>query len=614
VIQLKADEWSLDRSRQIYGLAKNDLYFLDVNDSGDLMIRFRGHSITVKEVIERVETENSGRPAYTSSFTLRMPQLIQYQVMKLKSAFRHAIKNLGYEGSFKAVYPIKVNQRADSIIPILKADPNYGLEVGTKSELLLVKSLVANQKQRLIICNGTKDREYLDIIKDCASEGYKLGISIESSHEARLITDLFEPLTTNLILRIKPYVTARGRWSHSGGRESKFGLTIQDLLDVVGFLKEESFSDCVTTVFGHVGSQVTAIDDFQPFAAFMTHAFYDIRDLGLKSLKTIDFGGGLPTDYTSSFPSNIMLQYASSIIRGIRQECSSRLKSDVVPDIMVESGRALTAPGSLIVVKALEVRSVYPSSGDIPKDMAAEKQSWAKRIKDSVSVDELVRVWKEFSSSKSSVPLHLPELRTRENLVGAIRSEIRKRIAALGMGTPEIDPVVENIWSPDYIVIGNFSVFNCAADHVVANQYFPVMPIKDLNVRPETTVRIVDITCDSDGEISQFNRKGTGKLWLTSDNRPIAMPNERMGTGIPVGSIKNVQGSYFVFALTGAYQDIIQMDHNLLGDLPDVVLVFSRDGKWKISWASDAETIHDILEHVGYTGMEFDEDPYMNVD
>lgn len=613
MIQLKADEWSIDRSRQIYGLAKNDLYFLDINDSGDLMIRFRGHSITLKEIIEKIETENSGRPAYTSSFTLRMPQLIQYQVLKLKSAFKHAIKNLEYEGAFNAVYPVKVNQRADSIVPILKADPDYGLEVGTKSELLLVRSLVANQKHRLIICNGTKDTEYLDIIRDCANEGHNLGISIESSHEARLIASVFEPVSTKLILRIKPYVTARGRWSHSGGRDSKFGLTIQDLLDAVGFLKEEGFSDCVTTVFGHVGSQVTVIDDFQPFAAFMTHAFYDIRDLGLNNLKTIDFGGGLPTDYTSSFPSNIMLQYASSIIRGIKQESSSRSKDDIAPNIMVESGRALTAPGSLIVVKALEVRSVYPSTSDIPRDMIAEKRSWVKRIRDSKSIDELMRLWKEFSSYKSNVPWHLPELRAHEDLLGAIRSEVRRRIAALGVHTSEIDPDIENIWSPDYIVIGNFSVFNCAADRVVANQYFPVIPIRDLNVRPETTVRIVDITCDSDGEISQFNRKGTGSLWLTSDNRPVAMPSERMATGIPVGNIKSVQGSYFVFALTGAYQDIIQMDHNLLGDLPDVVLVFSHDGKWKISWVSDAETIHHILEHLGYTGMEFDEDPYMNV-
>lgn len=613
MIRLRTNGWSIDKSRLIYGLAKNDLYFLDVDSSGDLMIRIRGHSITLNDITRGVERENGEKEAYASSFTLRIPQLIQYQVLKLRSAFRRAMHHLDYHGTFKAVYPIKVNQRADSIVPILKADPDYGLEVGTKSELLLVKSLISDQKHREIICNGTKDNEYLEIIKQCIAEGYNLRISIESGHEARLITNLLEPPSTRLVLRIKPYVTARGRWSHSGGRESKFGLCIDDLIDVIDLLKKEGFHNCVTTVFGHVGSQVTVIEDFRPFAAFMTHAFYEIRSLGLENLRTIDFGGGLPTDYTSTFPANLMEQYARSIIEGVKDDMVSRKKSDIVPEILVESGRALTAPGSLIVVKALEVRSIYPSAANLPEEIAAEKESWAKRIRDSASVNELMRVWSEFWTSRSNVPQHLEELRLRENLVSAIRLEIRKRLSVLGIKMAEIDPAVESIWSPDFIVIGNFSVFNCAADRVVANQYFPVLPIRDLQVRPETIVRLVDITCDSDGEISEFHRKGLGKVWFSRDYRPVALPSEKMGIGVPVGDLKNVQGSYFVIALTGAYQDIIEMDHNLLGDLPDVELILTGDNKWKITWVSGAETVEKILERVGYT-LDIDEDPYINSD
>ena len=611
---LRTGEWSIQKSRLIFGLAKNDLYFLDVTEGGDLLIRLRGHSITLNEITKRVESENGEKVAYTSSFTLRIPQLIQHQVLKLKRAFRNTMHRLDYQGSFRAVYPVKVNQRADSIVPILRADSEYGLEVGTKSELLLVRSLIADQKHRQIICNGAKDTEYLDIIKQCVRDGYSLETSIESSHECRLITSLLEPSNARLVLRVKPYLIARGRWSHSGGRDSKFGLSIHDLLDVIELLKQQGFGHCVTTVFGHVGSQVTAVDDFRPFAAFMTDAFYEIRQLGLENLKTIDFGGGLPTDYTSSFPSDLMEQYASSLILGIQDKMATHPEDKTIPEILVETGRALTAPGSMIVVKALEVRSIYPSGVELPADVAKERESWTTRINDSSSVNELMEVWNQFLASKPSLPEHLDELRLREMLVGDVRSEVRRQLGRLGINTPRIDALVESIWSPDYIVIGNFSVFNCAADHVVANQYFPILPIRDLHVRPETTVRLVDITCDSDGEISEFHRKGVGGLWLTRDYRPVAMPGDEMGVGIPVGRLKNVQGSYFVIGLTGAYQDIIEMDHNLLGDLPDVELILTSENKWKVTWMSGAETMAKILEHVGYTVPGVDEDPYISGD
>jgi len=612
VIQLATSEWSLDKSRLIYGVAKNDLHFLNIAGNGDLVLQLRDQTITFDEITKRVEAENSERVGYTSSFTLRIPQLIQHQVLKLKSAFAGAMQNLDYQGSFKGVYPIKVNQRADSIIPILEADPDYGLEVGSKAELLLVKRLIASQKQRLIICNGAKDIEYLTMIRQCAEEGYNLHTSIESCHEARLITGLFEAGKTNLILRLKPYVTARGHWSHSAGRESKFGLSIHDLLDVIDLLKEQDFQDTARTVLGHIGSQVADIDDFRPFAAYLTHTLYDIRRLGLRNLKIIDFGGGLPTDYTSSYPPDLMEQYASMIIQGVKDEMGTRSRGKVTPGIIVESGRSLTAPGSLIVVKLTEVRSVYPTDVKLPEEIARERNTWSVRMRNSTSVTELMEIWNEFLASKATLPQLLDELYVREKLIGDMRSEVRLQLARLAVRTMRADSIVQSVWSPDYIVIGNFSVFNCAADHVLANQYFPVLLIRDLHVRPETTVRLVDITCDSDGEISEFHRKGVEDIWLARDCRPVAMPADEIGIGIPVGYIKKVQGSYFVIALTGAYQDVIEMDHNLLGDLPDVLLFLTDDNKWRITWAAGAESIEKILEHVGYSGLDIQEDPYMS--
>ncbi|RDE15449.1 MAG: hypothetical protein C4K49_06370 [Candidatus Thorarchaeota archaeon] len=593
-------------------MARNDLHFLDIANNGDLVLRLRGQTITFDEITKRVKVEYSKREDYTSSFTLRIPQLIQHQVLKLRAAFANAMRNLDYQGAFRGVYPVKVNQRADSIVPILDVDSEYGLEVGTKAELLLVKKLTANQKHRLIICNGAKDPEYLDMISRYSEEGYDLHTSVESSHEARLITGLFEPERTNLILRLKPYVTARGRWSHSAGRESKFGLSIHDLFDVIELLKEQGFRDTVRTVLGHIGSQVAAIEDFRPFAAYLAHAFCEIRRVGLRNLKTIDFGGGLPTDYTSSYPSDLMDQYASMIIQGVKDEIGVHSRGGVTPDIMVESGRSLTAPGSLIVVKATEVRSLFPTDVELAEEDVRERNTWSVRIRNSTSVTELVEIWNEFLASKAALPKLLDELRARERLIGDLRSELRQQLARLVARTMRADSFLETIWSPDYIVIGNFSVFNCAADHVLANQYFPVLPIRDLHVRPETTVRLVDITCDSDGEISEFQRKGVDEMWLTRDYRPVAMPTQEIGIGIPVGYIKNVEESYFVIALTGAYQDVIEMDHNLLGDLPDVIIHLTDDDKWCITWATGAESMAKILERIGYSEMGDRKDPYMS--
>ncbi len=203
-------------------------------------------------------------------------------------------------------------------------------------------------------------------------------------------------------------------------------------------------------------------------------------------------------------------------------------------------------------------------------------------------------------------------LRERERTTGIVRAEIRRQFAKLDKTGMEAHALIENLWHPDHIVIGNFSVFNSACDYVLVDQHFPILPIRDLHVRPETTVRLVDITCDSDGEISQFHRKETDEVWFTRDNRPLTMTEAKMGEGIPVGYLEKVQGSYFVIALTGAYQDVIEMDHNLLGDLPDVELVLAENMKWQVRWLTGAESMEEILEEMGYVGFDIDEDPYMS--
>ena len=610
---LNMEEWSIERSKLVFGLDKKDLHFLDITESGDLEIKFENHSITFDKIVKMVDEANSTKTAYTSSFTLRIPQLITSQMVKLKDSFALVMEELKYSGEYGAVYPVKVNQRKDCVVPVLQSDIDYGLEAGTKAELYLIKTVIGTEKHRLIICNGAKDPEYLKTIKKFVEEGYNIAISIESLYEAQMITELLQPEQTNIVYRIKPYLTVRGHWSHSAGRDSKFGLSIHDLFDVTKLLKERGFEKCVSTVLGHVGSQITAIDDFRKFAKFMTRIFYELKKMGLKKLHRIDFGGGLPIDYTSSHPSNLMELYASALISGIIDEMEDNSIKQKPPNIMIESGRGITALMSLVVIKALELRSVFPKVDEMKDEIREKYETWEEDLRNSASVSELMDSWNEFHSAYASSPKTLEMLHDKEQLIGALRAVVRKQIARLGSSTLRSDSLVERVWHPDHIVIGNFSVFNSIGDHVLVKQHFPVIPIIDLHVRPETTVRLVDITCDSDGEISQFHRKGTGEVWFTRDYRPLTMPTAEMGSGIPIGYSKNVQGSYFVIALLGAYQDVIEMNHNLLGDLPDVELRLVN-GKWQVKWTKSAQPMDEILRDVGYDDIQVDEDPYMSND
>jgi arginine decarboxylase len=607
------EEWSVERSKLIYGLAKNDLHFLDVTEDGKLCVKIKNRMIPFEDIVKQVEERGKEIVGYASSFTLRLPQLITSQMVKLKRIFNDTKEKLGYAGRFMAVYPVKVNQQSNCVMTVLESDSDYGLEAGTKAELILIKALLKNEKHRRIICNGAKDPEYLDMILKCIEEEYAVAISVESLYEAQLIVERFDPSNTDLVLRLKPYLTVEGHWSHSTGRDSKFGLSIHDLFNVVELFKETGFISCVSTILGHVGSQITDIEGFRRFANYMTQIFIELRQEGLSNLTIIDFGGGLAIDYTSSESSNLMERYAQSLIQGIQEQLLKMGIDHIYPHIMVESGRGVTALGSLVVVRVLEVRSIYPIQETYKiARLRDEREAWMQRISEAKSIEEIADIWDSFHGQFSSLQGGLNEIRETEALVGELEEVTRRRLADFDLSSIDNVSVRRSFWHPEHIVIGNFSVFNSIGDWVLVSQHFPAVPIIDLHVQPETTVRLVDITCDSDGEFSQFHRKSTDSIWFTKDYRPVTMLKEGMGEGIPVGNLENIQDSYFVLALAGAYQDVIEMDHNLLGDLPDVELRLDENDNWVLTWLAGAESMEDILEDVGYRDLDIDEDPYMS--
>ena len=609
------ETWSIDKSRRVYGVNRNDLHFLDITEEGELCLRLRDQIITFKEIIQKIKQMNGNSPGYSSSFTLRVPQLVTYQVKKLKSVFNRVIDELGYGGRFIGIYPVKVNQRKDCVTAIIRSDSDYGLEAGTKAELLLIKKVIENEKHRIIVCNGAKDPEYLELIKQCMNEGYNIAISIESVHEARLIVEKFRPEETNLVLRIKPYLSVEGHWSHSTGRDSKFGLSIHDLYDVVQLLIQTGFCDSVQTILAHAGSQITEIEAFERFGKLLTKLYVELREMGLSNLENIDFGGGLAIDYTSSYASDFMYRYAHLLVSGVKAQLSEMFDNHPSPNIMIESGRGVTALASMIIVEALEVRSIFPpTDGKYVSEISEEDvKKTLDRIRNTTTLNEIKEIWNKFHERYGGLNLAGMEFILEQEMVtGILEDAIRTKLVELNLKSYDIDDLVRSFWRPEHIVIGNFSIFNSIADHVLVKQHFPVIPIRDLHMKPQTTVRLVDITCDSDGEISQFYRPHTDDVWFTGDNRLLSVPGGKMGDGIPVGNLENIKGSCFVLALAGAYQDAIEMDHNLLGDLPDVELYLKDDGKWSLSWVTGAESIEHLLRDMGYADIYEDQDPYMS--
>jgi arginine decarboxylase len=605
-------KWSIEDSKTVYGLGKNvrEFHFLDINDHGELTLNISGKQISFKDILRSVHEQiNNPELSQSPSITIRIPQLVEYQIKKIFSSFNTAKKNNNYQGKFLAVYPIKVNQQANAVQTVLVSkETNYGLEAGTKAEFVITLEALKEKKSHLIICNGVKDLDYLELAINKIQEGYDIIISVETFRELKSIFKLLnDPTKLKLCLRIKPYIPVSGHWAHSAGRHSKFGLSINELKQVLDFLEKTNSKSCIHSLHAHIGSQITSMDDFRNLAEHLTGFYTELRGKGFKNLNILNFGGGLPIDYEARFNSDgpdTFDVYANNLIEGVL----SNLEEEPQPNIMIESGRGITALSSMVVIQILEIKDVFPT--DLPtEESKILLEKWKNKIELISSLKQFENLWdmsksigKDILVSKTSIN----SLRQHELIVGKVRQLFKEKLKIefqnLKIHNYLDQPYLRELFSQaEKIAICNFSVFNSACDHVLVDQYFPVFPIEYMDNQPDTIIRIADITCDSDGEISEFITKQSSKLLFTKDNFPIALPEVIFNLkGIPVSNIDGLNESYLVIALTGAYQDVIELDHNLLGDLPDVEVRLDTNGEWLIRYMSPSESTASILAKVGY--------------
>lgn len=611
------NHWTIDDSKRVYGIGDDfrEYHFLDIDDNGFLRLKINNYSIPIKEVLQilhqRLDQLNVANLDQTPSVTLRFPQLVNFQINKLFKAFEETVKDLNYNGVFSAVYPIKVNQQRHAIEAVLTDQiKKYGLEVGTKAEFLIALSALKQRKEHAIMLNGVKDVDFLTLATIKSKEGYNLIISVESLRELRTLLEIVPDLgNLKLCLRIKPYIPSSGHWSFSAGRNSKFGLSIGEFEEVVKYLEKTGKKGLVYAIHSHIGSQITSLKDFKELSKYLGNFYNYLLEKEFVNLTAIDFGGGLPIDYegliTKDHPDTFK-EYARNIIEGIEEIISPEKH----PNILIEAGRAITALSSMVIVQILEVKNVFPSEGQWSESVFKD---WVRKVERISSFNTWSELWVEFlglDARDRTLAGDIATLKQHEYLIGQIRRQFRKKVASIFTENKFnqflFDEHLRDLLTKAKILtICNFSVFNSVCDHVLVNQYFPIFPIENLDKKPETIVRIVDITCDSDGEISSFKTKTSSQNVFTEDGFPLLLENSNIILkGIPVPVVNELNESYFVIALTGAYQDIIEFDHNLLGDLPDAEVRVNESGEWDINWVAPPETSTLLIEKVGYSIIE----------
>ncbi|NHJ84671.1 MAG: hypothetical protein FK734_04370 [Asgard group archaeon] len=593
--------WKIDDSKLIYGVNQRDLHYLDINKEGKLELILYNERITFEEIIEKFIEKTK---YHESSFAIRIPQLIGDQIIKLLSAFREARKKYSYKGVYQPVYPVKVNHSRFIIDSIVKSHSDYAFESGTKSEFVLLTQTLKKEKHRLIMCNGAKDREYLTSIKKAIDKGHQVCISIETIQEMHDALDILPRDGYQLAFRIKPYVSLHGHWGASSSRHSKFGLSIGELVDVVKIIKDEGATALLTTLHAHPGSQITTLNDFYEYARFMAGIFQDLYKQGFTELKHINFGGGLPIDYDNRLDENFMSRYAEILI-----EVLSRELPEFQPNIMTESGRAITALSTIVVVKIIDFYPTFPAD-KLNDDEYNNYKLKAQRLAKPKSAKEAVENWTKWEK-KAPLLTNLESLQAFEAVSYWLKRVLRQKLFKFTFFEDLMDDHdTKLLIKPEYALQGNFSIFNSICDIVLVNQYFPIIPINNLHVQPETIVRLFDITCDSDGVAAVYHPAVTRKRLFTKDHFLLTFTKPVTLEGFPIGHLDHYKDSYLAIPLAGAYQDIVEFNHNLLGDIPDVTVGFDKD-KWIIKPLNGAQTIGKLLADVGFEDLAGEEDdPY----
>ncbi|MCR9094108.1 MAG: biosynthetic arginine decarboxylase [bacterium] len=594
-------EWTPKQSADLYRIADWGDGFFSVSPDGDLRVHPRGtetgmnasssepsRSIDLPHLVGELERRGLRRP-----MLIRFSDILAARIEHLAGCFSEAIAENAYAGRWRGVYPIKVNQQAHVVEEVVEfgAPFGVGLEAGSKPELLIALALLDTQ-DALLVCNGYKDRAYVETALLAQRLGRNPVIVVDRYNEIDLIVKAAASLgiRPQIGLRARLSTVGAGRWVESSGERSKFGLSADELVRAVERLRAEDMLDCVRLLHFHIGSQITSIRAHKDALREAMRIYVGLHRLGAESLHLLDVGGGLGVDYIgggTDDPSSMNYstqEYANDIVFAASQACADAGISE--PDLITESGRAMVAHHSVLVFDVIGVnRDQSPAKPPTCEEDDHAVLHSLKEAVDTIAPETLSECYHDLlhgrDEAASLFSLGYLDLRGRaksETLFHTGCRRIGEILSQLGE-TPEGFEDLNELLTDTYF--GNFSIFQSAPDAWAVKQVFPVMPIHRLDEEPARNGTIVDLTCDSDGRLDRFigEHEEQPTLRLHAWN------------GAP----------YFLAVfLVGAYQEILGDLHNLFGDTDAVHVRLDGEDGYEVEHFVEGDAVTDVLSYVQY--------------
>ncbi len=583
--------WNHKESETLYNIANWSGGFFGINEAGNVSARPNGDEtvqVDLYELIGQIKRRGIGAP-----ILLRFDGIVRARVRQIQEAFDAARREFAYPAPYRCVFPIKVNQQRHLVDAMLQEGDRHrmGLEVGSKPELLAVMALYSGTG-RMIVCNGYKDKEYVEMALLTTKLGASPILVVEKYSELATI------LSASKALGVRPTIGARmklsgmgsGRWKESGGHRSKFGLSTAQIVQLVGELERRGMLDCLQLLHFHLGSQITQIRSIKEALHEGLRTFINLRGMGA-AMQYFDVGGGLGVDYDGSktnFESSMnysLQEYANDVVYYTKEACEEA--GIPPPTILSESGRALTAHHAVLVAEVMGVSHFSPADGQVQVD--ADSHELVRELSDVCAAITRKNLLESHHDA-----VHLRDTAMTLFNVGQLDLADRARVEELFWLssqkilhiTREMEYVPEDLDHLEReladIYFLNFSVFQSMPDSWAIRQLFPILPINRHREEPTRRAVLADITCDSDGRVDRFidlrDVKRVLELHPLRENEPY----------------------YVGFFLLGAYQEILGDLHNLFGDTNVVHVDTNGDGRARLSHVVPGDQVQEVLSYVEY--------------
>lgn len=600
----KTTAWTIEDSADLYGIREWGHTYFDISAKGEVVVNLKDGKktkpVSLPQIVKGLRDRGTQLP-----LLIRFGDLLRWRIDELNEGFQNAIREGKYQGVYRGVYPIKVNQQQEVIEEITRYGRkyHYGLEAGSKPELIAALAYM-HDPEAYIVCNGYKDEEFIDLALNAQKMGIQVILVLEMPSELELILERSKKMGVRPTLGVRFRLSAEsaGYWSGSGGDASVFGLNISQLMRVVDHLRDQGMLDCLRMLHYHQGSQIPNIRAIRQAVTEAARVYCGLVQEGAR-MGILDLGGGLAISYdgfkgaTSASSNYGTKEYCADVIEAISEVTAEAGVPH--PDIITESGRAVVAYYSVLVINILDVNRFEPARGKIALDKDApplvlnlaellEERSKADKLSrervqeiynDAVYYRDKLR--SEFNYGKVS----LRDRSQGEEMYWDIMNWLSTKLDSVGHDGSQMERLSAVL--TDYYY-GNFSVFQSLPDLWAIDQIFPVMPIHRLKEKPTRNAVLSDITCDSDGKIARFAHSNE-----ICDSLPLHDPE------IGAGSEDYMLGIFLV----GAYQETLGDLHNLLGDT-NVVSVSIENGKLKYRREQEGDSVAEVLSYCEYNPKE----------